>query len=328
MNNFNIDKSDLEQIEALLRNNTNIERLYKKLCNLELEDKKDTEEYTKLLNYLSIVIEAEDKIYKESNLTIERILSWLKFLKQTKDQSNPIIIRINSYLFESIVKKYNQLINLPERELLNILTMSGIKLTTKNASKEQICKCIMIKETIQKDISHTFISFLQESINNPTQKIFKEQLTVSKYEAIFLNKDIESFALKHNLNLPNNPYIISNFMKDLLELESNIYNNIKYLLCSKIVLNEIYNLLETSDSDYTDIQQAGTSVIRQCMIKSCLSLMSDKGVTDVNYSFQEFIEDKEYETVYPNSNVSEKIITNCFKNIKTDKAKIRTLSLK
>ena len=54
MNNYSINKNDLEQLEAILRNNKNIERLYKKLSTLELQGKKNTEEYTKLLNYLTM----------------------------------------------------------------------------------------------------------------------------------------------------------------------------------------------------------------------------------------------------------------------------------
>lgn len=328
MNNYNIEKKDLEQIEALLRNNKNIERLYNKLYTLELEGKKNTEEYTKLLDYLSIVIEVEDNIYKKANLSLEKTLSWLKFLKQIKNPNNTIVMRINNHLFSSILHNYNNIINISNIEIPNLLLMSGIKLISKDIDKENICKCIIIKETIQKDILYIFTSYLQNVIEDPRQQIFKENILKTKYQIIFLYKDIETFAIKNNLNLPTNPFIAVNLVQEILHIDPNLVKETKESLCSKIALNEIYELLEINDSDYSDIYKSSQAIKRENMIKAVLNLISDEKISDINYTFHEYIEDKEYTLVHPNSNVSENIIINSFKNIKKNKIKIQVLSSK
>lgn len=328
MNNFNITKKDLEQIEAILRNNKNIQRLYDKLSELEVQRKKNTKEFKDLLNYISIVIEVEDKLYNEANLTPEKTLSWIKFLKRIKDKDNIIIRRILNNLFQKLTNNYNILINLPNKELSNVLKICGINLTDQNSKKEEVCKCILIKESIQKDSYHIFISFLQEETNNPKQKKFNEHLIKSKYEAIFQNKDIELFTLKNNFDLPNNPYIFSPIIKDIYNINPKLYTNIKDIIGSKIVSTQIYKILEIKDEEYNNINIVASQIIRQCMIKSYLTLMSDTKISDVNYELHELIEDKDYEELYPNHNISENIIINLFKSIKKDKEKIKILSIK
>lgn len=165
-------------------------------------------------------------------------------------------------------------------------------------------------------------------ISDPKQKIFHKYLITSKYEALFLNKDIESYTLTNNFNLPNNPYAISNLIKEVLNIEPNLYSFIKNSLCNKIASNEIYEMLEISDFDYSNIDTASVAVIRGCMIKSCLVYMNDKQINELNNMFHDYIEDKEYDLIHPNSKVSESIIINCFKNVKRDKTKIRILSSK
>lgn len=328
MENFNITKKDLEQIEAILRNNKNIERLYDKLYNLEIQGKKNTEEYTKLLEYISIVIEVEDKLYNEANLTPKKILSWINFLKTTIDKSNAIVQRIINTLFRKITNNYNVLINLSNKELSNVLKISGIRLTDKNPKKEEICKCIMLKESIQKDSYYTFISFLEENINDPKQKMFSEYLTKSKYDAIFQNKNIETYALKNNLNIPIYPYIISPLIRDILNINPILYKNIKDSIGNKIVTNQIYKILEIKDEEYNNLNIAAAQVIRENMIKSYFIFMSDEKISDINHEFHEFIEDNDYEQLFPNNNISKNIIINIFKGIKQYRKKIKILSIK
>lgn len=63
MKKYELDKKDYNQIENLIRIGSSIETLYKKMCNLEIEEKKDTDEYKKILDYLKIALEVESKQY-------------------------------------------------------------------------------------------------------------------------------------------------------------------------------------------------------------------------------------------------------------------------
>ena len=79
--------------------------------------------------------------------------------------------------------------------------------------------------------------------------------------------------------------------------------------------------------NYNNIETTSIGVIRECMIKSCLVLMSDEGINKEKELLNELLSDKEYNIIFPNSNISENIIINCFKNITEEKNKIKRLSL-
>ena len=126
MMDFNIEETDLEQIESLLKINTNIDRLYNKICDLEINGKSDTEEYKKIIEYLNIFIEGEEKIYNDSSVTGEKLLSWAKFLFIQKRQNcfdikenimiqnydNRIYSRIIHTILSKLSQNYSNLINL------------------------------------------------------------------------------------------------------------------------------------------------------------------------------------------------------------------------
>ena len=338
---FNIERNDLEQIESLLRITTNIDKLYTKLCKLEIENKKDTDEYTKNIHYLSILIEEETKLYNKLNLTFNKTVSWINFLlniKQinginlretllTQNYDNHIIIRILNNLTLNISKDYNKLINLSNENLEIVMKLIGIKISI-SSPKDIICKCIISKIAIENDIHYAYLSFLQEEIHNPKQTSLRDKLITNKYNTAFINRDIESYTLTNNFNIKTNNFIISNIVPELLEINQLTYKNIQDLIGCTISSNEIYELLEISDLDYCDITKVTTSVLRQCMINSAFLFMSGEKISDINYEFHEYTDDKEYLEIHPNSNISYNLIINSFNSIKENRAKTKILSLK
>ena len=325
MNNFNIDITDFKNIESLLNINKNIERLYTKLGQLEIENKTYTKEYTQLLEYISFIIEAEDKIYKESNLDTTKKLSWLKFLRNIYDKNNSVLIRINNYIFANLIGSCKRLIELPDKELSNILIMSGIKATINKDKKEEICKLIIVKEAIQKDLWKVFLSSIQRNINNPKQRMFKETLIKAKYDAIFFNKDLEISLINKKFNITNNPLIISNFRREILEMDVTTYQNIKDVLCTQMITNEISDLLNINDYDYNNVEKASLSIIKESMIKSCLLFISDEKINEINEHFYKLIGERK-DNEMPSNNISKEIINNCFKSVKEEKTNIKILS--
>ena len=57
MKNFNLDETDIKEINSLFKITTNINRIYHKILTLEIDYKKNTLEYKKNLEYLNIFIE-------------------------------------------------------------------------------------------------------------------------------------------------------------------------------------------------------------------------------------------------------------------------------
>lgn len=340
MMDFNIEETDLEQIESLLKINTNIDRLYNKICDLEINGKSDTEEYKKIIEYLNIFIEGEEKIYNDSSVTGEKLLSWAKFLFIQKRQNcfdikenimiqnydNRIYSRIIHTILSKLSQNYSNLINLSNKELINIMTMSGMNIT-KKLNNDDISKRIIIKNYIEDDIYYSFLSLLQEQIEDTSQRIFREKIIIAKYNTIFINKDIESYLLKNNFIIKTNTYISSNIIADLLQ-DQNLNTLSKNVLGATIVNEEIYELLEITDIEYNNITKATTSILRQCMINASLLFISDDTIEEIRNIINEYIKNEEYEIIYPNSTISNNLIDNCFKNVRSNKEKMKILSLK
>lgn len=65
MKKYNLTQSDYDQINSLIKLTALIDDLYIKLYELEINNKKDLEEYNKIINYLNLLLEKENEKYKD-----------------------------------------------------------------------------------------------------------------------------------------------------------------------------------------------------------------------------------------------------------------------
>lgn len=317
---FNIDTKDLKLIESLLKNNTNIDKLYSKLCTFELEGNK--EQYQKHLEYLSIYLECEEKIYKEANLSIKKALSWIYLLNEKSN--NKIVYRILNNLFLRIITDYNELSSLSYYELQYISKLLSIK--AENTNEDTMCKCIVLKETVEKNLYYTFLNFLELYIQSTTNKELKEKLVLGKYNTLFTNPKIEKLTFSDNFNILPTPHIIEDVPKELLPLNNDLYRSVKDLISYTIANNEIHELLKISDSDYTDNEKIILSIFRKSMLRASFQIMSDEKIGDLNYGFHEYTESEKYKNEHEEDHISYNLIIHCFNEIKKDKKKRKILS--
>lgn len=332
MKKFNIEYNDACELERLLKININIDTIYKKLKILEIENKKETDEYVKHIKYLSLLIEGEKDFFKEVNITSSKALTWLKILLKAQENSsntnfgNRVVDRIINSLLCIISNDYNFLINLSTKELENLLKILGLEFKENTLTKEQIVHCIILKSNIEKDIKFIYLSFLEEQIKIQKSKVIKEKLIISKYYMIYANKDLETLILTNNFIIENTSYTSSKITKDILNIEDSIYDFIINLIGSSITIGKAYELLEINDLDYNEKEKKSTSIICQCLLKAAILFVDDITLNNIKKDLQNFIENPEYQIIHENSNISKTIINNCLNNI--NKSKIQILSLK
>jgi len=332
---YNLNEEELLKIKSLIKNNIKIYKLYQILYKLELEDKKNTKEYLKYIDYFNKYIEIENKLYNE--LDINSLLDVAKFIynytfRYTQDSKEAILKQeyeisvlfriLNTIIFKII--KHTIINNLSKDEITNLLTILNIK----SIESTSISNQIMLNNQIETDTLYCFISFLENYITDPKFSLQKEKLISALYNTIFINKDIECYAVSTYFTFPKTPSISSKVYVDLLNINTNTYNTIKNNYSQKLANTQIYELLEIEDIDYNDKDKVSTSILRQCMLKAAFLIMNDETINNVNYDFHEYLDDKEYEDVHPYSKISESIISHLFKNIKIDKSKARTISLR
>ena len=321
MKYFNIETNDLKKIESLLKNNTNIDKLYEKLYTLEIEGKKESKEYQKHLEYLSIFLECEEKKYKETDLTIQKALSWIYLLNKKSD--NKIVTRIIYNLFSRIAINYNELEVLSLEELQHIA--KALSITASGTNKETISKCIVLKDNIEKNIYYTFLNFLESYIESTTNGELKEKLIAGKYNTLFTNPKIEKIAFSNKFDISSIPHLIEDIHTKLPVLNNHLYKSVKDLISYTIANGEIKELLQISDANYNDILKTTTSIYRQCMLRAAFQIMSDEKISDLNFEFHEYVESNNYISNHQNDHISYNLIIHNFKQINNDKVKKKIL---
>ena len=339
MEKISLDKNDIELINKIIKVTTTINNIYNQLFNLENHNKENNDQYRKAINNLKIASLVEDDLYERLNLNYEKIIAIDEYLFSdfneellddleniaNQNYNNRILHRIKNILFNKFLTDYK---TINPNEVIKQMEDCNYK----NPSKvfDYINNSIVDK-IIKKDILNAYLVFLQEYINKDNQlhknQVFKTYLLNSKYNVIFINKDIEKEMIDSNFNIDEFIYIGSKFIADVLESSINMYEATKNNLAEEICMTQFANLLKIEDQDYKNIQNEITSIISTSLIRAALLLMDDTNITNVNYNFLELIESEEDLEEKINNTISQQIIENCFKKNKNDINKVFTLSL-
>lgn len=77
-------KQDFQQIDQLIQITDSMKQLYTHLYQLEIDGKKDTEEYQKIVDYLNMTIEVEANLYNRFDFTYHKAIACVNYVLQEK----------------------------------------------------------------------------------------------------------------------------------------------------------------------------------------------------------------------------------------------------
>lgn len=339
MKNYNLTNFDYDQIINLMKLTMSINELYTKLYKLEINNKKDTEEYKKEVELLKILLDEETKTYKEYNLTQAKSMEWIGYLI-SKKSSNIIKTDIetimnqdyNSRIVNRIINKLYS--NIEVSRIDNII-FSSIKEEIKNDELDipdefitnSITSSLKIRKSFECDIFNLYLSFLSEKIKDGNFKSIKNQLIDSKYNFSFINKNIEDSMISKNFELDNTFYIGSKMTAELYRITPELYTFLKDTYGLQMLLDQIIELLKIADDDYSNTTKLTTAVLRQNLIKAILLTFDDETLIDVKSEYKDVMEKEIYSIKSKSNNMSKGIINDCFKNIQKERNKVNVLSL-
>ena len=340
MEKYILKSKDYEFINNLIKTTNSIDSIYRKMYDLEINGKKDTEDFNQILDYLSMAIEVEEKLYKEANLSYLQCIAIADYILQDKlpdgflndtesimnqCYDNRVLRRILSILVHKIISDHESVRQMLPEEIIELMEQLGMPNPDKLVS-QAIYSSIELQKAFERDIFNGYLAILQEFIVSNTYKNFRNDLIRSKYNTSFINKQIENDMISSKFDIPDTFYVNSRFVADLTQTDLELYKMLKNLYGVKESTKQISEVIEIGDMDYSDSKKAITSILRQCLMRSAFLLMSDEVISDVNYEFHEFVEDKKYLDRHPHDRISEQLIVNCFKAIKKDKNKPCVLS--
>ncbi len=339
MQEYMLLKKDYEWLKKIINITTSIENLYKKLITLEINEKNNTEEYEKIINYLDIATEIEDKLYKEanldfakSNMIINYIISFKlpdefksdieNILEQNYDYN--VLIRIINILVDIQLSDYKTIKNMELYELINLCEEFYIN----NINDISVYNNIELKKAFEKDIMNGFVNFLQDYIDEQNYNLYKEKLIKSKYNIVFINKNIEQYIKKNKFKIPKNFYTSSRFIADITQTNLEIYNSLKTFHGIKVSTKQISEIIEMNNIDYSNVDKTIACILRQCLMKSGFLLINEEYLSVLNSEFNKYITEEFYlKKHYDDDNISRQIILNCFKENKNDRSKIKEVYL-
>lgn len=245
-----LNNNEKNVLNKLYNITNSIKDLYFKLITLELNGKKNSEDYKKILDYLSMTRELEKKYMYE----IDDCNKYLSYFEKNMYGVNEMnAITEGNYLY---LKEF--------RIIGNLLIYRD-----ENNKNEAI-----LNEAILKDVMLMFIKNLDMCIKKTTNKFLKEKLIYTIYSLIYSNKNIETDLLYYNFNFELDNISKSNYIAYLLNIDNKKYNKkfMSYILdftnnAMKYITKNTYNF----DKDNQIIL-----FLKENIIKSCKDLCSNE----------------------------------------------------
>lgn len=206
-----------DKLQELITLSEKLLKIYDKLYNLEIKNKKDSLEYQKNISYLNLLTELEDEIYP--NLSNEDIEMYINLIKETNNNItlsdfNVIInSKNNTYLLKRILNR------------LRLETKSRLITSFQLNNDSFTANQLLLNQFIYEDILNAFIFETNLFIPHTDIQEYKDALHMIKYIVSFLNKNIEN-KLKNNFNIPNRYYLISNIAAYQYDMENRDYKKL------------------------------------------------------------------------------------------------------
>ena len=341
MENYELQIEDIKLIEELIKTTTSIETLYGKMYELEISQRKDSEEFKKIVDYLKIALDVENQMYKDCCLSYSKCVALVDYIFQeklpskymddvdsimTQSYDHKVIKRILNVLIDKIISDCEGMKEMLPRDLLDLIEQLGIP-NHEAMISQTIYSGVELQKAFEKDTINGFLALLQEEIEKEKNDYYRNSLIGSKYFTSFINKDVEEGLIKNNFEIPRTCYLNSRFVAELTQTDLELYFFLKNTYGVKESVRHILEVLEIKDEDYDNPQKAISSILRQCLIRAIFLLMSDDVISDVNYEFHEFIENKEYIKEHLKDHISEEAVIKCFKAVSNDRSKSYVLSL-
>lgn len=299
-----------EELIMLIRICESIQETYGEMASVEKQNKRDTEEFRKLVERLNATRKVEKNIIEKINLTSQTVKDIVKEVSNIYNEAQNIsdTIVLNNQETENnlpvarIVQRLKSAISLDAKQILmeamqsiipKELLESGELIIDEKAYKDYSGQA-ETRLSVRRDISIIIYKFLEEAILLETNIEIKNALIDYKYSLIMLDSNIEETLMSSMYQPLENLHIESEIIAAILQVSPNEYTKHKNEIALRTLNREIGISMETYDYeiDYPKIKSA--IIFRNAIIKSCLELLSPAKVKEYQERFIEKINSKQY----------------------------------
>ena len=318
----NMKIEEIEQLNNIIKTTNSIKTLYNKLYELEINNKKNTEEYNKTLNYLDMAIEVENSEYDRCKFNYEKSKRWMEYILiemlHNKFCNNEISVLELNYeklelrrILNCLSKYVNESPKSVFAEISIILRMLGVSDIEKKVEETHSLNYKMDRE-LKREMALSFLYFINKEIsdNNYNNK-YKNELIRTKYNLSFISKLVENNLFVDNFQFPNELNNYSKFIANSLDINDKIYENIKNEFGKSVAEEEIINILSINNYQYKDEKVKISSILRISLIKSSLLFMTYENIEYLNDIYDELFNNSTGDYKYLNNSISVDIVKKC-----------------
>ncbi|CCY27893.1 unknown [Acholeplasma sp. CAG:878] len=232
----------------------------KELYELELNGLKNTPLGQSLILQMKKLLEEEENIYKNLNLSLKEIdgiiQKHIKVIQSISDEFE------KAYYKRILIKLVCVQNNRNQKQISELF--GGLEVTNGTKIQNKIFKCL----------GFLYFSILEEYISDPAYASIKDQLLKNKYTLSFVHPDLEKAMVDTNFDIPDDIYNDIYFEGQL--------SNLPIAASTKLTDIELFKSIESATTDLLTPKKLGAFQIIShiCLVRAALAIMSDKGRSD------------------------------------------------
>jgi hypothetical protein len=308
-----------EELNNVLSITKSINKLYKELFQLEMENKKDTKEYEQKLHYLSLARDIEDKKYKQLNFNEKKKEQWGCYITKYCIDENFLTNYESVIVQNHDSKEYRRILcHLTNRflyydESLNTGIIDKLKL--KNFSMNQINNIVSyLNESLEIDYIRGYLYYLNSLNHKKEYQSLYKYFIRSKYYLSFVNSNIEREMINNKFELSSDWYLGSKLYADLVNIDNDDFQDYINNYSFNVILNSLYSILVFKDSEYSDGFLGSSALIMNSFIKTGLKIIDKECFDKLKTHYQLLINNKEFLKEHFNDHISKHMVDESFEN--------------
>lgn len=324
MEKYHLNKNDFELLNNLLKISKSIYILYKKLYELEINDKKEETEYKKTIEYLKVAIGVENEAYKKLKLDYEKCDAYINYIINDmlpedynynyesiakEDFSTITIQRVLIHLIRKITKMDGENNNI-FKDILEELNRGSTDEELKIIMQETIEKTMLISDEFEKDFISIYLYYISNVSNVEFLKDFNDNFILSKYNITFINKIYEYKMINRMFEPPKELLMESVLLAKGLEFDMNLFIKLKNCFGEETALVQIDELLDLTDSDFCNRKNNLVSILRQGLLSASLSFLNNEGLDYIEDEYYKILEDDLYLESHKDDTIGKELVHN------------------
>lgn len=333
---YELTKEDYSNLGLLVLITESLQENYYMLMKLEMNGRKDTQKYQKVIGEIKSSKQVEERIYKEIGTEEEKLNAFIDYLQSvknndlTKDRMEVAINKRDDIVTERILRRFDYMLSLDydfRKKLDEIIEQYGCsekenKALIASIEKKYFSHVIALEmlETILNDEYTCFLSILEQYINNPNFKEMRQQFIITKYRLIFICHEIEKEMINNKFGISSQVYLKTTCMMQLKEFDASFVKELQKQFALDTVDTHMYSLLSNFDNAILmNKSKRIEAILKLCALRAGLLFLEKEDVTCSNKKFYDIINDEMYQLYYPYNSEVEAMIKEAYHQVEKDK---------